>query len=79
MSSARKPSPAHIASQRPHVRLSVPVDSYTHAKLCAVAALRGVDRSKLASDILIAGLKDVSIGGSGDVIEAADDVNAKAP
>lgn len=54
---AQKP----ILPVRPPVRLSVPVDVRTHARLCAVAALRGVDRSTIAFEILRDGLKDVVV------------------
>jgi hypothetical protein len=40
------------------VRTSVPLDVRTHAKLCAVAALRGVDRPTLAAEFIRDGLKD---------------------
>jgi hypothetical protein len=37
------------------------LDARNHAKLCALAALRGVDRSATAAEILKAGLKDVVV------------------
>ena len=49
------------APSRPPLRCSVPLDVRTHAKLCAVAALRGVDRSTLAAGFIRDGLKDVVV------------------
>jgi hypothetical protein len=46
---------------RPPVKTSVPLDVRTHAKLCACAALRGVDRSSLAAEFIKAGLRDVVV------------------
>jgi hypothetical protein len=43
------------------VRLSVPVDTLTHARLRALAALRQVDASAIASQILRAGLARVVV------------------
>ena len=45
----------------PIVRISVPLDSRNHARLCALAALRSVERSAVASEILKRGLKDVVV------------------
>ena len=41
------------------VRVSVPLDRGAYAKLCGLAALRGVDRSAIAASILRAGLRNV--------------------
>ena len=49
------------SSARPPVKTSVPLDVRTHAKLCAAAALRGVDRSTLAASFIRDGLKDVVV------------------
>jgi hypothetical protein len=50
------------ADGRPKViRLSVPVDPHTHAKLLAIAALRGVERSELAAGFVRAGLRGVIV------------------
>ncbi len=46
---------------RPPVKTSVPLDVRTHAKLCAAAALRGVDRSTLAAGFIRDGLRDVVV------------------
>jgi hypothetical protein len=46
---------------RPQLKTSVPLDVRTHAKLCACAALRGVDRSSLAAKFVKAGLRDVLV------------------
>ncbi len=43
------------------VRLSVPVDVLTHARLRALAALRQVDASAIAAGILRAGLRSVTV------------------
>ncbi len=43
------------------VRASVPMSRADHAKLCALAALRGVDRSQIAAQILRAGLAGVVV------------------
>ena len=45
----------------PVVRVSVPLDSRNHARLCALAALRSVERSAVAAEILKRGLKDVVV------------------
>jgi hypothetical protein len=45
----------------PIVRVSVPLDSRNHARLCALAALRSAERSAVAAEILTAGLKDVVV------------------
>lgn len=45
----------------PVVRVSVPLDSRNHARLCALAALRSEERSAVAAEILTAGLKDVVV------------------
>ena len=45
----------------PIVRISVPLDSRNHARLCALAALRSVERSAVAAEILKRGLKDVVV------------------
>jgi hypothetical protein len=50
------------ADGRPKIiRLSVPVDLHTHAKLLAVAALRGVERSELAAGFVKVGLRGVVV------------------
>ncbi len=54
MAKARAPS-------GPIVRVSVPLDSRNHARLCALAALRSVERSAVAAEILTSGLKDVVV------------------
>jgi hypothetical protein len=46
---------------RQAVKTSVPLDKVTHARLCALAALRGVDRSILSAQFIRAGLRGVSI------------------
>jgi hypothetical protein len=56
----------NLPAARPPIRLSVPVDVPTHAKLCALAALRGVDRSELAAGFIVAGLRHVVITERGD-------------
>jgi hypothetical protein len=43
------------------VKTSVPLDVGTHAKLCAAAALRGVDRSALAAEFVREGLRGVMV------------------
>jgi hypothetical protein len=43
------------------VRLSVPLDRHTHAKLVAKAAIAGKDRSELAAAILKKGLVRVTV------------------
>lgn len=59
---------------RPHVRLSVPVPVEVHAKLAALAILRGLDRSELAASFLEASLRGVVIQerGGGDPSSPAD-------
>ncbi len=42
-------------------RVSVPCDALTHARLRALASLRGVDASAIASAILKAGLAGVVV------------------
>jgi hypothetical protein len=42
---------------RTHVRVSVPLPVEAWARLCGVAALRGVDRSALAAAFVLRGLK----------------------
>jgi hypothetical protein len=68
---------------RPPVKTSVPLDVGTHAKLCAVSALRGVDRSRLAAQFIRAGLRGVVVidkriaseqSGNGDGLDQNDDV-----
>jgi len=57
------------------VRVSVPLDAKNHAKLCAISALRSVDRSTTAAEILVAGLKDVVVIDSRkktDLVEVKD-------
>ncbi len=54
------------------VRASVPMSRADHAKLCALAALRGVDRSAIASAILRAGL-------AGVVVRAGPEAQEKGP
>jgi hypothetical protein len=49
------------AFARPPVKTSVRLDVRTHAKLCACAALRSVDRSTLAAEFIRAGLRDVVV------------------
>ena len=58
--SPRRRTPASAAA-RPPVKTSVPLDVNTHAKLCAIAALRGVDRSALAAEFIRAGLRGVLV------------------
>jgi hypothetical protein len=53
----RKPA----ENTRTVVRLSVPVDVLTHARLRALAALRGVDASAIAANILRVGLRNVTV------------------
>jgi hypothetical protein len=57
------------------VKTSVPLDVETHAKLCGLAALRGVDRSALAAEFVKNGLKGVLLidkrGGS-DHVDSSD-------
>jgi hypothetical protein len=43
------------------VRLSVPVDVLTHARLRALASLRQVDASAIAANILRVGLRNVLV------------------
>ena len=64
-------------SSRPPVRLSVPVDVGTHAKLCAIAALRQIDRSELAAGFIVAALRGVVISERGDAAGDADDDGEK--
>jgi len=54
----RKPSTSY---NRTIVRLSVPVDVPTHAKLRAISALRGVDASALAASFIKAALASVVV------------------
>jgi hypothetical protein len=54
------PRPAN-QSPRTIVRLSVPIDVATHAKLCGLAALRQVDRSQIAANLIKAGLANVIV------------------
>ena len=51
------------------VRLSVPVDVTTYARLCGLAALRGVDRSAIAANIIKAGLATVVVRAPGHAEE----------
>ena len=59
------------------VRLSVPVDVVTHARLCAVAKMRRKLVSSLAADFLKSAVKDVQISGlakvAGHVEDTAND------
>jgi len=43
------------------VRLSIPIDRLTHARLRALAALRQVDASAIAGNILRVGLRNVVV------------------
>jgi hypothetical protein len=47
------------AAPLPSVKTSVPLDVETHAKLCGLAALKGVDRSALAARFIKDGLRGV--------------------
>jgi hypothetical protein len=61
------------------VKTSVPLDVRTHAKLCAAAALRGVDRSALAAEFITAGLRGVVVidqKGDSDHTDISDRVKA---
>jgi hypothetical protein len=49
------------------VRLSVPIDRHTHARLCAVSALSGKDRSVIAAEILRKELIEVKASVPGKV------------
>jgi len=50
----------HNAQPRTY-RVSVPCDALTHARLRALASLRGVDASAIASQVLRAGLSSVVV------------------
>jgi len=45
------------STARTIVRLSVPLPVEAHARLCGVAALRQVDRSALAAEFILRGLR----------------------
>jgi hypothetical protein len=64
------------------VKTSVPLDVETHAKLCGLAALRGVDRSALAAEFIKVGLKGVLLidkrGGS-DHVDDSDRRDGRIP
>ena len=64
----RKPA----SNPRTIVRLSVPVDVPTHAKLRAISALRGVDASVLAAGFVRQGVRGV-------VLRDVDQVEAETP
>ena len=49
----RKPA----STARTIVRLSVPLPVEAHARLCGVAALRQIDRSALAAEFVLRGLR----------------------
>jgi len=48
-------------NSRTVVRLSVPVDTLTHARLRALSALRAQDASAIAANILRVGLRSVVV------------------
>jgi hypothetical protein len=54
----RKPSTSY---NRTVIRLSVPVDVPTHAKLRAISSLRGIDASALAASFIKAALASVVV------------------
>jgi hypothetical protein len=72
--SPRRRTSASAAPQKT-VKTSVPLDVETHAKLCGLAALKGVDRSAMAAEFIRVGLRGVVLfdkrGGS-DHVEDSD-------
>jgi hypothetical protein len=72
----RKDAPA---TARPHIKTSVPLDVGTHAKLCGIAALRGVDRAALSAEFIRMGLRGIvlidkqNLSGPADLVDRSDD------
>jgi hypothetical protein len=48
-----------MAEGRGLIKMSVPVDVWTHARIGVIAALRGQDKGKVAADLIKAGVRDV--------------------
>jgi hypothetical protein len=58
--------------------MSVPLDRFSHAKLCALASLRGEDRGKIAADLIRRGLKGVTVRDERTQAEVDDDSDSAA-
>lgn len=71
---ARKERKDAAQPARAPVRLSVPVSVEVHAKIAALAILRGLERSELAASFLEAAVRGCVIQerGGGDSIGSAD-------
>ena len=54
------------AQPRTHIRMSAVVTVQDHAKICALSALRGVDRGALAGGLIRAGLRNVVVRDSSE-------------